>query len=101
MELHYSLEGKLIRESQYDQGRPTGTAKKWYPNGQLMAEKIFLDDEGNYDLRKWSKKGSLTVEKIHMPDKISDDITQSQKERTRSLDLLKKKMERLVNDQEQ
>ena len=101
MELHYLPGGSLIRESQYDRGRPVGTARKWYPNGQLMAEKTFLDNEGNYDLRKWSKEGRLTVEKIHMPDKISDDITRSQAERTRSLDQLKKKMERLVNDQEQ
>lgn len=99
-ELHWSPEGCLMRESKYEHGRSVGIARKWYANGQLKTEKKFLDDKGNYDLRKWSQKGKLIVEKVYIPDRISEEITLSQEERTRSLGLLKKKMEKLVNDQE-
>lgn len=96
----WSADGIMIRESEFENGRPKGIARRWYADGQLKSEKKIVDAEGNYDLRKWSKEGKMILEKIYIPKNLSEEITQSQAERSRSLDLLKKKMEGLVNDKD-
>ena len=64
-----------MREEAYDDGKPSGTWKVWYPNGQMKTQIGIKDGERDGDAIEWDEKGNKRAELKYVAGKVHGTAT--------------------------
>lgn len=82
----YDAAGKqILQEENYVKGKPDGTAKEWFPSGQLKLQIGIKDGKRHGPTMQWDDKGNKIVDLNYVEDKLDGTATSVRPDGTKTI----------------